>query len=85
MAAPLLALASTVMAMAAYPRFDQSRQYLSELGGPTATAPLIFNVGVLAAGVMAALAGVGFGLAVVALTRARVAGVLTAAVFLLAG
>jgi len=84
-AAPLLAFASTVLAMALYPHFNPARQYLSELGGATARLPIIFNVGVLAAGVMAALAGVGFGLALAALGRARAAAVLTATVFLLAG
>src|ERR1700761_2161416 len=84
-AAPLLALASTLAAMAAYPGFNPARQYLSELGGATAALPLIFNAGVFAAGVMAALAGAGFGLAMVALTRARLVGALTAVVFVLAG
>jgi hypothetical membrane protein len=85
MAAPLLALASTLLAVAAYPNFNHARQYLSELGGATAAKPVIFNAGVFAAGFLAALAGVGFGLAIVALTRARIVGALTAAVFLLAG
>jgi glucan biosynthesis protein C len=84
-AAPVLALASTLAAMAAYPHFNPARQYLSELGGATATLPIIFNIGVFAAGLMAALAGIGFGLAITALSRARVAGFLTAMVFLLAG
>jgi glucans biosynthesis protein C len=84
-AAPLLALASTLAAMAAYPGFNPARQYLSELGGASAGHPLIFNAGVFVAGVMAALAGVGFGLTIVALTRARLVGALTAVVFLLAG
>jgi glucan biosynthesis protein C len=84
-AAPLLALASTLAAMAAYPGFNPARQYLSELGGASAGHPLIFNGGVFVAGVMAALAGCGFGLAIVALTRARLAGALTAVVFVLAG
>jgi hypothetical membrane protein len=85
MAAPVLALASTVLAVAAYPHFNHARQYLSELGGATAVRPVIFNAGVFAAGFLAALAGVGFGLAIAALTRARIVGGLTAAVFLLAG
>lgn len=84
-AAPLLALASTLAAMAAYPGFNPARQYLSELGGASASQPLIFNAGVFVAGVMAALAGAGFGLAIIALTRARLVGALTAAVFILAG
>ncbi|HZZ30921.1 MAG TPA: DUF998 domain-containing protein, partial [Phenylobacterium sp.] len=84
-AAPLLALASTLAAMAAYPHFNPARQYLSELGGASASLPLIFNAGVFVAGVMAALAGGGFGLAIVALTRARAIGALTVTVFTLAG
>jgi glucan biosynthesis protein C len=84
-AAPLLALGSTLAAMAVYPHFNPARQYLSELGGATAGLPIIFNAGVFAAGLMAALAGIGFGLAITALSNARVAGGLTTTVFLLAG
>jgi glucan biosynthesis protein C len=84
-AAPALALASTLAAMAAYPGFNPARQYLSELGGASAGLPFIFNAGVFAAGLMAALAGCGFGLAIVALTGARLVGALTAVVFVLAG
>jgi len=80
----MVALASTLLAMAAYPGFDHARQYLSELGGASAGAPFIFNAGVLAAGLMAGLAGGGFGLAIVALTGARFAGGLTMTAFLLA-
>src|SRR6185369_1971367 len=84
-AAPAVALASVGMAMAAYPGFNNSRQYLSELGGASAHAAAVFNVGVFAAGLMAAVAGVGFGLAASALAGARISGVLTAAAFLIAG
>ncbi len=84
-AGPLLALAATLLAMAAYPGFNPARQYISELGGASAGLPAIFNTGVFAAGVMTAMAGAGFGLAIVALTNARVVGALTATVFLLAG
>ncbi len=84
-AAPLLALAATLAAMAAYPGFNPARQYLSELGGPSAGLPWIFNTGVFVSGVMAALAGVGFGLAIIALTRAHLIGGLTTVVFVLAG
>jgi hypothetical membrane protein len=71
--------------MAAYPGFDNSRQYLSELGGVSAHLPLVFNAGVFAAGLMAAAAGAGFGLALAALAGARVLGGLTALAFWLAG
>jgi hypothetical membrane protein len=84
-AAPAVALASVGIAMAASPGFDNSRQYLSELGGMSAHLPAVFNVGVFAAGLMAAMAGVGFGLAVSTLAGARVAGGLTAIAFVVAG
>ena len=84
-AAPVLAFATTLLAVAAYPDFDHARQFLSELGGASARLPIIFNAGVLTAGLMAALAGCGFGLAMIALTRAHLSGLLTGFVFVLAG
>lgn len=84
-AAPLLALTVVVVAILAYPGFNNATQYLSELGGATAKAPIIFNGGVFVAGVMAGLAGIGFGLAIYALTGARVAAWVIAVVFILAG
>ncbi len=84
-AAPLVALATVLAAMAAYPGFDNSRQYLSELGGATAHVPVVFNVGVFASGLMAAVAGAGFGLALGILAGARILGGLTTLAFGLAG
>lgn len=84
-AAPALALVSVALAVGAYPGFDHARQYLSELGGASAHVPMIFNAGVFTAGLMAGLAGAGFGLAIVALTGARIVGLLTAVAFMLAG
>ncbi len=84
-AAPLLALTVVAVAILAYPGFNNATQYLSELGGATAKAPIIFNGGVFVAGVMAGLAGIGFGLAIYALTGARVAAWVIAIVFILAG
>ena len=84
-AAPLLALTVVAAAIAAYPGFDNATQYLSELGGASASAPIIFNGGVFVAGIMAGLGGIGFGLAVYALTGARVAGWVIVVVFVLAG
>jgi hypothetical membrane protein len=83
-AAPVVAAASVAVAMSAYPGFDNSRQYLSELGGAAAHAPILFNAGVFVAGLMAAAAGAGFGLALAALSGARILGALTAAAFGLA-
>lgn len=83
--APVLAFAAVGLAILAYPGFDNARQYLSELGNHSARNPLIFNAGVFVAGVMAGFAGVGFGLAVSAITRRRIVGGLIGAVFVLAG
>ena len=83
--APAFAAFAVVAATLAYPDFNHARQYLSELGGAAAPQPLIFNVGVLGAGLMAGLAGVGFGLAVARITGARIAGGLIAIVFIMAG
>lgn len=84
-AAPVVALATVLVAAVVYPGFDHARQYLSELGGATATHPAIFNVGILIAGIMTAVAGLGFGLAVVGLTRSVVSAVLVGLLFVMAG
>lgn len=84
-AAPILALAAVLAAVAAYPNFNHARQYLSELGGAGSQAPYIFNDGVFVAGALAIVAGVGFGLAIAALTANRIAGLATAVVFAVAG
>ena len=83
--APILAFVVVGLAILAYPGFNNARQYLSELGGASSPMPMIFNWGVFLAGVMTGFAGVGFGLAVIAITRAHIAGWLTAIVFILAG
>ena len=84
-AAPTLAFAVTFLAMAMNPGLDPARRYLSELGGKAAAAPSIFNLGVFVAGVLAALGGCGFGLALSALTQARIVATLTVLLFLLSG
>ena len=84
-AAPLFALASVLIAVVCYPDFNHARQYLSELGGATATQPWIFNFGVMIAGAMTAVAGVGFGLALVLLCRSPVSAVVVGALFVAAG
>ncbi len=85
MAAPVLALTAVLIGVATWPGFNHATQYLSELGGAAAPAPLIFNGGVFLAGGMCMAAGVGFGLAIHALTGGRVVAALTAGVFILAG
>ena len=83
--APVVALFAVLVASAAYPGFDNARQYLSELGGETARLPLIFNAGVFVAGALTIATGVGFGLAVLALTGQRLTAVFTGLLFALAG
>ncbi|RZJ47050.1 MAG: DUF998 domain-containing protein [Brevundimonas sp.] len=85
MAAPVLALLAVLIGVATWPGFDHARQYLSELGGASAPVPLIFNGGVFLAGAMCIAAGVGFGLAIHALTERWFVAGLTAIVFILAG
>lgn len=84
-AAPVVAVLTIALALSANPGFDNASRYLSELGGTTAAMPGIFNGGVFIAGVLAGVAGVGLGLALMTINRARIAGVLTAVVFVLAG
>ncbi len=85
MAAPVFAFIAVVLAVLAYPGFNNATQFLSELGGTTAKYPWLFNGGVLISGVGAAVAGVGFGLAVVALSGSRIAAGFVVLCFVLAG
>ncbi|WP_428152259.1 DUF998 domain-containing protein [Brevundimonas sp.] len=84
-AAPIFAFVAVLIATLSYAGFDHARQYLSELGGETASQPWIFNFGVMIAGVLTGVAGIGFGLAVVILTRSPVSAVLVGLLFVLAG
>lgn len=71
--APVFAFLSVLLAVAFYPGFNHATQFLSELGGATARYPFLFNGGVLISGVAAGFAGVGFGLAVMAIGGSRIA------------
>lgn len=84
MAAPVLALVTTLLAVALFPNFDHATQFLSELGAGGARHPQVFNAGVAFAGIGAGIAGIGFGFAVEALGGSRIAAVLTALFFVLA-
>ncbi|HYE46072.1 MAG TPA: DUF998 domain-containing protein [Caulobacter sp.] len=83
-AAPVFAFLAVVLAVLAYPGFNNATQFLSELGGSTAKHPWLFNGGVTVSGVGAALAGLGFGLALVALGGSRIAAGGVALCFVLA-
>ncbi|MDO8295879.1 MAG: DUF998 domain-containing protein [Caulobacter sp.] len=84
MAAPVLALITTLLAVALFPGFDHATQFLSELGAGGAKHPQVFNAGVAMAGLGAGIAGVGFGLTILALGGPRLPAALTALAFVLA-
>lgn len=84
-AAPVFALAAVLIAVANYADFDHARQYLSELGGATASQPWIFNFGVMVAGALTGVAGIGFGLAVFLLARAPLSATAVGGLFVAAG
>ena len=67
LAAPLLAAALIIAAVASNPAVDPATQYVSELGARHATRPWLFNAALLVAGLSAAGLGAGFALAVRAL------------------
>lgn len=82
--APVVAFIAVVLATLSWPGYDQSRQYLSELGGPHAPEPWLFNGMVVLAGLSAAVSGLGFALATLAVGGSRWAAAATATVLILA-
>ena len=83
--APILAFVSVGLAALLYPGFNNATQYISDLGGPKAQHPELFNGAILITGLGAFAAGAGFALAVVALGGSWTAAGLTALSFGLAG
>jgi glucan biosynthesis protein C len=83
--APIFAFLAVILAVLAYPGFNNATQFLSDLGGATAKHPWLFNGGVFISGFGAAAAGIGFGLALVALGGNRVAAGGVMVCFVLAG
>lgn len=59
-AVPILYLAALMLGAAFFPGYSHVTRYASELGGPEATVPAIFNTGIIAMGVAGVLAGVGY-------------------------
>lgn len=84
MAAPVLALITTLIAVALFPGFNHATQFLSELGAGGAKHPQVFNAGVATAGLGAGIAGIGFAFAILAFGGSRVPAALTALAFVLA-
>ena len=67
-AAPVICFTTALLAPLAFPHFNWSTQYLSELGDPAAPHPWIFNGGVILGAIAGMAAGVGFFLALRDLT-----------------
>jgi hypothetical membrane protein len=77
-AVPVLYFATLLIAAATWPSYSHVTRYASELGGPEAPFPAIFNVGIIAMGVTCILGSFGFGGALARLTEHRVSSVATA-------
>lgn len=83
--APLLAGALIAVAVLLNPQLDPATNYVSDLGGPRARHPGLFNLALAAAGLAALGLGVGFALALRALGGASWAGIGCAGLFGVAG
>jgi hypothetical membrane protein len=57
---PVIMVADVWLAQQLFPGFDPGAQFISELGGPAAPAPLVFNIGMVLAGTAGLFAGAGF-------------------------
>jgi len=57
---PVLMVADVWLAQKLFPGFDPGAQFISELGGPAAPLPAVFNIGMVIAGMAGLFAGAGF-------------------------
>lgn len=57
---PVIMVADVWVAQRLFPGFNPGAQFISELGGPAAPTPLIFNIGMILAGAAGLFAGAGF-------------------------
>lgn len=67
-AVPILYFGNLIVSSLFYPGYSHVTQYASELGGPEAPRPYLFNTGVMLTGAACVVAGFGFFLAVRRLT-----------------
>ena len=67
-AAPVLYFGNLLFSALFYPGYSHLTQFASELGGPNAPQPALFNAGAMATGVVTILAGIGLLLALTHLT-----------------
>ena len=68
-AVPALYFGTLLLAASTWPGYSHVTRYASELGGPEAPMPWIFNRGIVTMGVTCVLAAFGFGLALRQLTH----------------
>ena len=58
-AVPILYFGTILVAAATWPSYSHVTQYVSELGGPEAPKPMIFNIGIMLMGVVCAVSAAG--------------------------
>lgn len=84
-AVPILYFGNLLISPLFYPGYSHVTQYASELGGPDAPRPAIFNTGVVLTGIATLAAGLGFFLALRRLTGKILLPALTGLAVVLAG
>jgi hypothetical membrane protein len=84
-AVPILYFGNLIVSPLFYPGYSHVTQYASELGGPDAPRPSIFNAGVVLTGIATIAAGAGFFLALRRLTGKSLLAALVGLVVLLTG
>jgi hypothetical membrane protein len=75
---PVLYFGTMFVAASTWPAYSHVTRYASELGGPEAPKPWIFNYGIVVMGVVCVVAAIGFGSALTLLTRRVAPSVLAA-------
>ena len=75
-AVPLLYFGTLIVAASTWPEYSHVTRYASELGGPEAPKPWIFNGGIIVMGIACVLAAVGFGQALYRVSARRVLSIL---------
>ena len=77
-AVPVLYFGTLFAAAATWPGYSHVTRYASELGGPEAPLPWIFNGGIILMGGVCVLAAIGFGIVLVRITGRAALGIATA-------
>jgi hypothetical membrane protein len=75
-AVPLLYFGTLIVAASTWPEYSHVTRYASELGGPEAPKPWIFNGGIIVMGIACVLAAVGLGQALYRISARRALSIL---------